>query len=50
VRLRTVDAFTALSARQHFNLTSFTGLALCYVVITIPMSQFTDRLLPAFRS
>jgi polar amino acid transport system permease protein len=24
-------------AGTHFNLTSFTGLALCYVVITIPM-------------
>jgi hypothetical protein len=26
-------------------LTSFTGLALCYVVITIPMTRLTDRLL-----
>jgi polar amino acid transport system permease protein len=32
-------------AGQHFNLTSFTGLALCYVVITFPMTRFTDRLL-----
>jgi polar amino acid transport system permease protein len=32
-------------AGQHFNLTSFTGLALCYVLITIPMTRFTDRLL-----
>jgi len=30
-------------AGTHFNLTSFTGLALCYVVITIPMTRFTDR-------
>jgi polar amino acid transport system permease protein len=32
-------------AGQHFNLTAFTGLALCYVVITFPMTRFTDRLL-----
>ena len=32
-------------AGTHFNLTSFTGLALCYVVITIPMTRLTDRLL-----
>jgi polar amino acid transport system permease protein len=32
-------------AGTHFNLTSFTGLALCFVVITIPMTRFTDRLL-----
>jgi polar amino acid transport system permease protein len=32
-------------AGQHFNLTSFTGLALCYVLITIPMTRLTDRLL-----
>jgi polar amino acid transport system permease protein len=32
-------------AGNNFNLTSFTGLALCYVVITIPMTRFTDRLL-----
>jgi polar amino acid transport system permease protein len=28
-----------------FNLSSFTGLALCFVVITIPMTRFTDYLL-----
>jgi polar amino acid transport system permease protein len=32
-------------AGTHFNLTSFTGLALRYVVITIPMTRLTDRLL-----
>jgi polar amino acid transport system permease protein len=32
-------------AGNHFNLTSFTGLAPCYVVITIPMTRLTDRLL-----
>jgi polar amino acid transport system permease protein len=32
-------------AGSKFNLTSFTGLALCYVVITFPMTRFTDRLL-----
>jgi polar amino acid transport system permease protein len=32
-------------AGTYFNLTSFTGLALCFVVITIPMTRFTDRLL-----
>jgi polar amino acid transport system permease protein len=32
-------------AGNKFNLTSFTGLALCYVVITIPMTRLTDRLL-----
>ena len=32
-------------AGQHFNLSSFTVLAACYVVITIPMTRFTDRLL-----
>jgi polar amino acid transport system permease protein len=32
-------------AGTHFNLTSFTGLALCFVVITIPTTRFTDRLL-----
>jgi polar amino acid transport system permease protein len=43
----TVEAFTQAKtyAGQHFNLTSFTGLALCYVVITFPMTRFTDRLL-----
>jgi polar amino acid transport system permease protein len=32
-------------AGSKFNLSSFTGLALCYVVITFPMTRFTDRLL-----
>jgi polar amino acid transport system permease protein len=32
-------------AGSKFNLTSFTGLALCFVVITFPMTRFTDRLL-----
>jgi polar amino acid transport system permease protein len=32
-------------AGTNFNLTSFTGLALCYIVITIPMTRLTDRLL-----
>jgi polar amino acid transport system permease protein len=32
-------------AGQNFNLSSFTVLAACYVVITIPMTRFTDRLL-----
>ena len=32
-------------AGSKFNLTSFTALALCYVVITFPMTRFTDRLL-----
>jgi polar amino acid transport system permease protein len=32
-------------AGSKFNLTSFTALALCFVVITLPMSRFTDRLL-----
>ena len=32
-------------AGSKFNLTSFTGLALCYVVITFPMTRITDRLL-----
>ena len=30
-------------AGTEFNLTSFTGLALCYVIITLPMTRFTDR-------
>ena len=30
---------------SKFNLSSFTGLALCFVVITIPMTRFTDYLL-----
>jgi polar amino acid transport system permease protein len=32
-------------AGTKFNLSSFTGLALCFVVITIPMTRFTDYLL-----
>jgi polar amino acid transport system permease protein len=42
-----IDGFrrAQIYAGTHFNLTSFTGLALCYVVITIPMTRFTDRLL-----
>jgi polar amino acid transport system permease protein len=32
-------------AGTEFNLTPFTGLALCYVVITFPMTRLTDRLL-----
>jgi polar amino acid transport system permease protein len=32
-------------AGTHFNLTPFTALALCYVVLTFPMTRFTDRLL-----
>jgi polar amino acid transport system permease protein len=42
-----IDGFrrAQIYAGQHFNLTSFTGLALCFVVITFPMTRFTDRLL-----
>ena len=32
-------------AGSKFNLTSFTALALCFVVLTFPMTRFTDRLL-----
>jgi polar amino acid transport system permease protein len=32
-------------AGTKFNLSSFTGLALCFVVITIPMTRFADYLL-----
>jgi polar amino acid transport system permease protein len=32
-------------AGSNFNLTSFTGLALCFVVLTFPMTRLTDRLL-----
>jgi polar amino acid transport system permease protein len=32
-------------AGTEFNLSSFTGLALCFVVITIPMTRITDHLL-----
>jgi polar amino acid transport system permease protein len=42
-----IDGFrrAQIYAGTHFNLTSFTGLALCFVVITFPMTRFTDRLL-----
>jgi polar amino acid transport system permease protein len=42
-----IDGFrrAQIYAGQHFNLTSFTGLALCFVVVTFPMTRFTDRLL-----
>jgi polar amino acid transport system permease protein len=30
-------------AGTEFNLTSFTGLALCYVIIPLPMTRFPDR-------
>jgi polar amino acid transport system permease protein len=42
-----IDGFrrAQIYAGTHFNLSSFTGLALCYVVITIPMTRLTDRLL-----
>ena len=32
-------------AGTEFNLTSFTGLALCFVVVTFPMTRLADRLL-----
>jgi polar amino acid transport system permease protein len=32
-------------AGTNFNLSAFTGLALCYVVVTFPMTRITDRLL-----
>jgi polar amino acid transport system permease protein len=32
-------------AGTEFNLTPFTGLALCFVVITFPMTRLADRLL-----
>jgi polar amino acid transport system permease protein len=32
-------------AGTKFNLSSFTGLALCFVAITIPMTRLTDYLL-----
>jgi polar amino acid transport system permease protein len=32
-------------AGSEFNLTPFTSLALCFVVITFPMTRLTDRLL-----
>ena len=31
-------------AGNHFNLSSVTGLGLCFLVITIPMTRFTDYL------
>jgi polar amino acid transport system permease protein len=34
-----------LYAGSKFNLSSFTGLALCFVVLTIPMTRLTDHLL-----
>jgi polar amino acid transport system permease protein len=42
-----IDGFrrAQIYAGTHFNLTSFTGLALCYVVLTFPMTRLTDRLL-----
>ena len=29
-------------AGNHFNLSSVTGLGICFLVITIPMTRFTD--------
>ena len=42
-----IDGFrrAQVYAGNNFNLTSFTGLALCFVVITIPMTRLTDYLL-----
>ncbi len=42
-----IDGFrrAQVYAGTKFNLSSFTGLALCFVVITIPMTRFTDYLL-----
>jgi polar amino acid transport system permease protein len=42
-----IDGFrrAQIYAGTHFNLTSFTGLALCFVVVTLPMTRFTDQLL-----
>jgi polar amino acid transport system permease protein len=42
-----IDGFrrAQIYAGTHFNLTSFTGLALCFVVLTFPMTRLTDRLL-----
>ena len=44
---RRLDGFrrAQIYAGQNFNLSSFTVLAFCYVVITFPMTRFTDRLL-----
>jgi polar amino acid transport system permease protein len=45
--IRRVDGFrrAQIYAGTYVNLTSFTALALCFVVITIPMTRVTDRLL-----
>ncbi len=42
-----IDGFrrAQVYAGNNFNLSSFTGLALCFVVITIPMTRLTDYLL-----
>jgi len=42
-----IDGFrrAQVYAGNKFNLSSFTGLALCFVVITIPMTRLTDYLL-----
>jgi polar amino acid transport system permease protein len=42
-----IDGFrrAQVYAGTKFNLSSFTGLALCFVVITIPMTRLTDYLL-----
>jgi polar amino acid transport system permease protein len=42
-----IDGFrrAQIYAGTHFNLTSFTGLALCFVVVTLPMTRLTDQLL-----
>jgi polar amino acid transport system permease protein len=42
-----IDGFrrAQIYAGTHFNLTSFTGLALCFVVVTLPLTRFTDQLL-----
>jgi polar amino acid transport system permease protein len=42
-----IDGFrrAQIYAGTHFNLTSFTGLALCFVVVTLPMTRLTDLLL-----
>jgi polar amino acid transport system permease protein len=42
-----IDGFrrAQVYAGNNFNLSSFTGLALCFVVITIPLTRLTDYLL-----
>jgi polar amino acid transport system permease protein len=42
-----IDGFrrAQIYAGNQFNLTSFTGLALCFVVVTFPLTRLTDRLL-----